>query len=75
MVNLGASLLLCVVLCSEALELRKVCFRQARVAQAVLPTGALFHPETFAFPPCPPPPRPLVPPPTFEAFRFVEGGR
>ena len=30
---------------------RRACFRQTRVAQAVLLPGALFHAGTFAFPP------------------------
>ena len=38
----------------SASELMKACFSQACVAQAVLPPGASFHPETFALPPCPP---------------------
>ena len=33
-------------------ELGRACFRQARVAQAMLPPGALFHAETFGLPPC-----------------------
>ena len=37
---------------------RKVCFCQARVAQAVPLLGALLHPETFALPPCPGAPNP-----------------
>ena len=35
-------------------ELRRACFRQARVAQAVLPPGALLHAGAFALPPCAP---------------------
>ena len=35
-------------------ELRRVCFRQARVARAVLPPGALFRAGAFALPPCAP---------------------
>ena len=33
-------------------ELRRACFRQARVTRAVLPPGALFRTAAFAFPPC-----------------------
>ena len=33
-------------------ELRRACFRQARVARAVLPPGALFRAGAFALPPC-----------------------
>ena len=47
--HLGESLLLCIFTVSE---LRKACFRHqprlARVAQAVLPPGALFHAGAFA---------------------------
>ena len=32
-------------------ELRRACFRQARVAQAMLPPSGLFHAATFALPP------------------------
>ena len=32
-------------------ELRRACFRQARVARAVLPPGALFRAGAFALPP------------------------
>ena len=35
-------------------ELRRACFRQARVARAVLPPGALFRAGPFALPPCAP---------------------
>ena len=35
---------------------RRVCFRQARVAQAMLLPGALLHAVAFAFPPGPPNP-------------------
>ena len=35
-------------------KLRRACFRQARVARAVLPPGALFCAGAFAFPPCAP---------------------
>ena len=35
-------------------ELRRACFRQARVARAVLPPGALFRAGAFALPPCAP---------------------
>ena len=35
-------------------ELRRPCFRQARVARAVLPPGALFRAGAFALPPCAP---------------------
>ena len=35
-------------------ELRRACFRQARVARAVLPPGALFRARAFALPPCAP---------------------
>ena len=38
----------------SASELWKACFRQACVAQAVLAPGALFHANTFTFPPCAP---------------------
>ena len=50
---LGASLLLCI--------LQRACFRQARVARAVLLPGALFRARAFALPPCSPKPhmRPL----------------
>ena len=33
-------------------ELRRACFRQARVTQAVILPGALFHAEAFAISPC-----------------------
>ena len=52
MANLGASLLLCIFY--SVSELRRACFRQARVAQAMLPPGALFHASAFALPPCVP---------------------
>ena len=51
MATLGASLLPCFYSVSE---LRRACFRQARVARAVLPPGALFRAGAFAFPPCTP---------------------
>ena len=35
-------------------ELRRACFRQARVARAMLPPGALFRAGAFALPPCAP---------------------
>ena len=35
-------------------ELRRACFRQARVARAVLPPGALFRAGAFALLPCAP---------------------
>ena len=35
-------------------DLRRACFCQARVAQAVLPPGALFHAGGSALPPCAP---------------------
>ena len=35
-------------------ELRRACFRQARVARAVLPPGALFRAGALALPPCAP---------------------
>ena len=35
-------------------ELRRACFRQARVARAVHPPGALFRAGAFALPPCAP---------------------
>ena len=35
-------------------ELRRACFRQARVARAVLSPGALFRAGAIAFPPCAP---------------------
>ena len=35
-------------------ELRRACFRQARVARAVLPPGALFRARAIALPPCAP---------------------
>ena len=35
-------------------ELRSACFRQARVARAVLLASALFRAAAFAFPPCTP---------------------
>ena len=35
-------------------ELRRACFRQARVARAVLPPGALFRAGAFALPPSAP---------------------
>ena len=35
-------------------ELRRACFRQARVAQAVLLPGALFRAGAVALPPCAP---------------------
>ena len=35
-------------------ELRRACFRRARVARAVLPPGALFRVGAFTFPPCAP---------------------
>ena len=38
----------------SASELRRACFRQARVARAVLPPSALFRAGAFAFPPCAP---------------------
>ena len=44
MATLGASLLPCVLQCSE--------LSQARVARAVLPPGALFRAGAFALPPC-----------------------
>ena len=46
---------------------------RARVAQAVLLPGALFHPETLTLPPCPPQ-IPLVLAPTFGVFRILGGG-
>ena len=33
-------------------ELRRACFRQARVARAVLPPGAMLRAGAFALPPC-----------------------
>ena len=42
MATLGTSLLLCIVFYSVS-EPSRAYFRQARVAQAVLPPGALFH--------------------------------
>ena len=45
MAILGASRLLCL------LQLRRACFRQARVAQAVLLPGTLFRVGAFALPP------------------------
>ena len=38
----------------SVLELRRACFRQARVARAMLPPGALFRAGAFALPPCAP---------------------
>ena len=35
----------------SVLALTRACFRQARVAQAVLPPGAFFHAGAFALPP------------------------
>ena len=35
-------------------ELRRACFQQERVAEAVPPPGALFHARALAFPPCAP---------------------
>ena len=52
-------------------ELRRACFRQARVAQAVLLPGALFHAGAFMLPPWRPQ-IPHVPAPTFGAFRYRE---
>ena len=51
MATLGALLLPCVYSVSE---LRRACFRQARVVRAVLPPGALFPAVAFALPPCAP---------------------
>ena len=50
-------------------ELGRACFRQVRVAQAVLvlPPSAWFHAETFALPPCAPK-SPPVPAPIFGGF-------
>ena len=53
-------------------ELRRPCFRQTLVAQAVLLPSDLFHAETFAFPPCPQ--VPLVPTPTFGSGKSLKGG-
>ena len=61
---LGASLLLCICRVSE---LRRACFCQARVAQAPLLPGALFHAGAFALPAVPP--NPTCAGPTFGAFR------
>ena len=38
-------------------ELRRTCFRQARVARPVLPPGALFRATAFALPPSAPKPQ------------------
>ena len=51
MATLGASLLPSIYSVSE---LWRACFRQARVARAVLPPGALFRAGAFALPPCAP---------------------
>ena len=51
MATLGAALLVWIYSVSE---LRRACFRQARVAQAVLPPGALFQASASAFPLCAP---------------------
>ena len=48
-------------------ELTTACFRQARVAQTVLPPGALLHAGAFAIPPRAPKSE-HVPAPTFGAF-------
>ena len=50
----------------NVLELRRACFRQERVALAVLPPGALFRARAFALPPVPP--NPHAPAPTFGGF-------
>ena len=53
-------------------ELRIACFRQAHVAGAVLPPGALFRTRAFALPPlCPQ--FPHVPASTFWGFRELLG--
>ena len=49
-------------------ELRRACFRQARVAGAVLLPGALFHAGAFALPPCAPKSH-MCPLPHLEIFR------
>ena len=54
MATLGASLLLSLLLFYSVSELRRSCFRQVRVARAVLPPGALFRTGAFALPPCAP---------------------
>ena len=51
MAILGASLLLCI---HSVSEFGRACFRQARVAWAMLPQGALFRAGAFAFLPCAP---------------------
>ena len=43
-----------VSVCYSVSELRKACFCQARVAQAVLPQSAVFHAGASAHPPCDP---------------------
>ena len=60
MAILGAPLLLCIYSVSE---FWRACFRQARVARAVLPPGALFRARAFALPPRPQIPH--APTPTF----------
>ena len=51
-------------------ELRRACFRQARVARAVLPPGALFRAGAFAIPACAPKSH-LCPLPHLGFFRHV----
>ena len=52
MITLDASLPLCVFY--SVAELRKACFRQARIARAVLPPGARLPGRAFALHPCAP---------------------
>ena len=61
MANLGAARLLRFL---KVPELRRACFHQARVAQAVPLPGALFHTRNLALHLCAPQ-IPLVPAPTF----------
>ena len=52
----------------SASELRRACFRHARVARAVLPPGALFRAGAVALPPCAPNSH-MCPLPHLGAFR------
>ena len=55
-------------------ELRRACFRQACVAQAVLPPGALFRAGAFALPPCAPKSH-MSPLPHLGASECLENGQ
>ena len=54
MATLGASLLRIYSVFDSVSELRRACFRQERVARAVLPPAALFRAMAFALPICAP---------------------